>query len=517
MPMPTDAAVDAFSWQKRKLSVVTARVTTELTGSHCSMRRKYSAVRRSCSAYPAAATPRQPRPRSAASHSVPGLVTVTHIGGCGFCTGFGRTFRSGIEKDVPSHDTCSSLHMWGSARTNSSHVFLVLSGSIWKPPSSVHVELRAVPNSSRPFEMMSSVAARSATRIGWFISGTHTTAPCPTRIRSVCAATAASTTSGEEQCEYSSRKWCSTAQTQSKPSSSASRACSSAWWNTPASPAAVNGRGVDISKKMPNFTCVILGARSARRPDRAVQSLHMDVIGDLVAETDRLDAILASLDDDDWGIESGAPGWTITDVVLHLAQSEEAVVATAARRGAGPASFAPPGGLDDLMDDRVRAERAAPDVVFERWRTARSAAVDSLRAADPGVPLQWAAAPLKPTTLATTRLAEHWAHGLDITEPLGIPFPDTERLRHVAWLGHGSPPYAFRLNGLEPQVVFCELTAPDGATWTYGPEDADSSIRGAAGAFCRVGALRLAPDASGLETTGPHGRAALAVLRNYAG
>ena len=36
------------------------------------------------------------------------------------------------------------------------------------------------------------------------------------------------------------------------------------------------------------------------------------------------------------------------------------------------------------------------------------------------------AGPVKPATLATTRLAEHWAHGLDITGPLGIDFPDTE-------------------------------------------------------------------------------------------
>ena len=32
--------------------------------------------------------------------------------------------------------------------------------------------------------------------------------------------------------------------------------------------------------------------------------------------------------------------------------------------------------------------------------------------------------PVKPATLATTRLAEHWAHGLDITVPLGIKFPE---------------------------------------------------------------------------------------------
>ncbi|HXY94631.1 MAG TPA: maleylpyruvate isomerase family mycothiol-dependent enzyme [Acidimicrobiia bacterium] len=243
----------------------------------------------------------------------------------------------------------------------------------------------------------------------------------------------------------------------------------------------------------------------------------MDIFGDLTAEQDRLEAILDALDDDAWTTESGAPGWTIADVVLHLAQSEEAVVATVSRRGSGPSSFAAPGRLDDVMDARVRAERAEPAVVFARWRAARRAAVDALRGADPKLPVQWAAAPLKPPTLATTRLAEHWAHGLDVTEPLGVPFPDTDRLRHVAWLGHGSLPYAFRLAGQEPHEVHCELVAPDGSTWAYGPPDADSTISGPAGAFCRVGAQRLVPEDSGLVTTGPHGRAALGVLRNYAG
>ena len=91
------------------------------------------------------------------------------------------------------------------------------------------------------------------------------------------------------------------------------------------------------------------------------------------------------------------------------------------------------------------------------------------------------------------------------------------RLRHIAWLGHGSLPYAFNFVGQEPHPIFCELTAPDGTLWRYGPADADSTITGAAGAFCRVGARRLAPDESGLVARGPHGMAALRVLRNYAG
>ncbi len=127
------------------------------------------------------------------------------------------------------------------------------------------------------------------------------------------------------------------------------------------------------------------------------------------------------------------------------------------------------------MDRDVRAERAAPAAVFERWRTARRAAIAALQQADPAQRLRWAAAPLKPTTLATTRLAEHWAHGLDITGPLDIPFPDTDRLRHIAWLAQSSLPYAFTLVGEEPHDVFCELTAPDGATWRYGQFEAKRS------------------------------------------
>lgn len=240
------------------------------------------------------------------------------------------------------------------------------------------------------------------------------------------------------------------------------------------------------------------------------------VFDDLVAEQDRLDAILGGLDEADWARPSAAAGWSVADVVLHLAQSEEAVTASTA--GADFTVRSPDGAtMDEVMDRLVRAERSAPAAVLQRWRTARLAAVAALRAADPQQPLAWAAAAMKPATLATTRLAEHWAHGLDITGPLGIAFPDTARLWHIAWLAHRTLPYAFVLAGKEPRTVFCALTAPDGAaTWRYGPPDADSAITGPAGAFCRVAAQRLTAAESGLLATGPHGATALGFLRTYA-
>jgi uncharacterized protein (TIGR03084 family) len=241
----------------------------------------------------------------------------------------------------------------------------------------------------------------------------------------------------------------------------------------------------------------------------------VSIFDDLVAEQDRIETILTDLDDDAWLSPSGAAGWTIADVVLHLAQTEEAVATTAAGSNA-PGTWQEGESVDVQAERMVQAQRASPAVVFERWRFARRAAVAALRAADPDRRLTWAAAPLKPGTLATTRLAEHWAHGLDITGPLDLPFPDTDRLRHIAWLAHASLPYAFGLAGEEPRDVFCELTGPDGARWRYGPADADSAITGSAGDFCRVGARRLQPEESGLVARGRYGPAALRHLRNYA-
>ncbi|MGP7998558.1 MAG: maleylpyruvate isomerase family mycothiol-dependent enzyme, partial [Streptosporangiaceae bacterium] len=173
----------------------------------------------------------------------------------------------------------------------------------------------------------------------------------------------------------------------------------------------------------------------------------MAIVEDLEAEQDRLEAILAGLDPAQWTAPSAAAGWTVSDVVLHLAQGEEAVTASAAgvRLRTGPGAS-----VDEIMNQLVQADRATPAAeVFRRWRDGRVAALAALRAADPQQPLAWVEAPLKPATLATTRLAEHWAHGLDITGPLGIDFPDTGRLRHIAWLAHRSLGYAFRLAGQE--------------------------------------------------------------------
>jgi uncharacterized protein (TIGR03084 family) len=228
--------------------------------------------------------------------------------------------------------------------------------------------------------------------------------------------------------------------------------------------------------------------------------------------------VLGRLGQGDWGRPSAAVGWSVSDVVLHLAQTEELVVVSAQGDSAPFAREPAEGGsVDEFAGRRVEDERGAPgDAVYQRWRTARHAALDALRGCPAGTRLAWATSPLAPATLATTRLAEHWAHALDITGPPGIAYPDTARLRHIAWLAARTLPYAFEVAGRNAGPVRCELTGPGGERWEFGAADAGSRISGAAGAFCRVAARRLAAEASGLTATGPDAATALLGIRTYA-
>nr|MDT0666958.1 maleylpyruvate isomerase N-terminal domain-containing protein [Micromonospora sp. DSM 115978] len=93
----------------------------------------------------------------------------------------------------------------------------------------------------------------------------------------------------------------------------------------------------------------------------------MDIFDDLAAEQQRLETFLEVLDEADWAAPSGAPGWSVADVVLHLAQTEEAVVASTSSGELGQVDWTGGRTVDQAADDWVRAESAAHVVVFYRW------------------------------------------------------------------------------------------------------------------------------------------------------
>ena len=242
-----------------------------------------------------------------------------------------------------------------------------------------------------------------------------------------------------------------------------------------------------------------------------------DVFDALERQDARLDAILASLSDEQWDAPSLCEGWSVRDVVLHLAQTDEAVVASIEQRPA-PIPVEGASNVDEAMEQWVRKERDSTPDVRARWNDASKAALEGLRTADPNQQLQWAAAPLKAKTLATTRLSEHWIHTLDIADPLGIDNPDTEDIHDIAWLAWRTIPYAFMRAGRDDApTVRAELVAPDGTTVVFGDENAACVVTGSMGEFCRIAARRMSPEyATTVTAEGEKADDVLALVRTYA-
>ena len=75
-----------------------------------------------------------------------------------------------------------------------------------------------------------------------------------------------------------------------------------------------------------------------------------------------------------------------------------------------------------------------------------------------------------------------------LDDALGVDRPATERLRSIAHIGVRTRDFAFSVNGLAPtpDPFLVELSAPDGSTWSWGPQDAAQRVTGSARDFCML-------------------------------
>jgi uncharacterized protein (TIGR03084 family) len=245
------------------------------------------------------------------------------------------------------------------------------------------------------------------------------------------------------------------------------------------------------------------------------------VLVDLAAEGDELDARVAGLPDAGWATPTPAAGWTIAHQIAHLnwtdrlallAIDQPEQLADAMREAAtNPGSF---------VDDAASAGADLPPAeLLAGWRAGRAELADRLASVQPGRKLNWFGPPMSPASMATARLMETWAHGLDVTEALGQQPRPTGRLRHVARLAVRTRDFAFRLHGLPvPEAEFrIELTAPDGDSWQYGPADAAQSVTGPAFDFCLLAVQRRHRRELALVATGPQAEAWLGIMQAFAG
>lgn len=212
------------------------------------------------------------------------------------------------------------------------------------------------------------------------------------------------------------------------------------------------------------------------------------IVADLRAESDELDALVAPLADDRWAEPTPAPGWTIAHQIGHLLWTDRvALTSVTDEAGFGEllqAAAANPTGFVDAGAEEVAATK--PPELLADWRATRTRLHDALLTVPDGRKLPWFGPPMSAASMATARLMETWAHGLDVADALGVTRPATARLRSVAHIGVRARDYAFVANGLTPpsEPFLVELRAPDGGVWSWGPPDAAQRVTGSAEDFC---------------------------------
>ena len=248
------------------------------------------------------------------------------------------------------------------------------------------------------------------------------------------------------------------------------------------------------------------------------------ILSALTEQHAELAAVFDRLDDQSWQRPTRCEGWTVADVVLHLAQTDELALASAQGRFAAELAVLADGldgagTVDEGAAAMVARERGVPSAELSaRWRRGAAALRDALAVSDPHRRVDWVAGQLSTRTLATTRLAECWIHTGDVAAAVDVEQTPTDRLEHVARLAWRTLPYAFARAGrqLAGPVAF-ELDAPSGKRWHFRPDSEPATvIEGPGAQLCLVAARRVAADETELRGSGPDAAAVLDLVRTYA-
>ncbi|MCK2217443.1 TIGR03084 family metal-binding protein [Actinomadura sp. ATCC 31491] len=248
--------------------------------------------------------------------------------------------------------------------------------------------------------------------------------------------------------------------------------------------------------------------------------LMAELLDDLRAETASLEELLEPLGEADWELATPAAGWAVRDQVSHLAWFDDAAVLAVTDPDAFAATLTGLGPVGDAVDDLARQARGMPPAELLAWfRAARARSLEVFAGLGARDRVPWFGPPMSAASFVTARLMETWAHGQDVADALGVVRPPTDRLRHVAALGYRARPYSFAVRGLPvpAEPVRVELAMPGGGTWTAGPPDAASVVRGPLLGFCLAVTQRAHLSDTGLELTGEAARAWLPIAQAFAG
>ena len=245
------------------------------------------------------------------------------------------------------------------------------------------------------------------------------------------------------------------------------------------------------------------------------------IVADLRAESEALDALVADLAPEQWATPTPAPRWTIAHQIGHLLWTDRlALTSITDEPGFTAIVAAAQATMDTFVDDGADELAAQPpERLLADWRRTRNDLHAALPTVADGRKLLWFGPPMGAASMATARLMETWAHGLDVADALGVAVVPTARLRSIAHLGVRTRDFAFTVHGLTPpaEPFRIELTAPDGSAWVWGPDDAAQRVTGPALDFCCLVTQRRARTGLDLHARGADAQKWLDIAQAFAG
>ena len=246
------------------------------------------------------------------------------------------------------------------------------------------------------------------------------------------------------------------------------------------------------------------------------------VLSDLAGEQGALDSLVAGLDEAGWATQTPSEGWNVADQISHLAYFDE----HAAWAVTDPEGFTAmvtellsspdPWDLEDRIMARGRAMTGGE--LLDWWRSARAGLQEAMRGVDPDRRVPWYGPPMKVYSSAQARLMENWAHGQDVADALGVDYPASDRIYHVAELGIKTFSWSFRNRGLEvpDEKVRVVLRGSSGRVWVWN-EGCDANITGPLRDFCMVVTQRRHPADTRLVIQGGSAHRWMKIAQAYAG
>lgn len=237
-------------------------------------------------------------------------------------------------------------------------------------------------------------------------------------------------------------------------------------------------------------------------------------------ESHTLEDLVRGLSDEQWRQPTPAVGWTIAHQIAHLHWTDLAAL-TSLREPERFEDYRHQAAKSPQYVDEAAEQGAQLEVseLFSRWQSSRDALAATLEQADTTARFPWFGPSMKALSMVTARIMETWAHGQDVANALGAPWPATEALKDIAHLGLATREFTYRNNNIEPPStpMYVELTGPQHQVWTWGDPTAENSVKGSAWDFALLVTQRAELSELDLHITGEDAATWASIAQAFAG